>query len=79
MNPDFEEEVMIRYGVREANSPDEVLAQYDQLVGAIPARYIFGELIPDISVLALVVTTVQLLSIYFQAVFLFTGLWHSAL
>jgi tRNA A-37 threonylcarbamoyl transferase component Bud32 len=73
MNPDFEEEVMIRYGVREANSPDEVLAQYDQLVGAIPARYIFGELIPDISVLALVVTTVQLLSIYFQAVFLFTG------
>jgi tRNA A-37 threonylcarbamoyl transferase component Bud32 len=47
-NDDFESEILIRYGQRDPDRQDEVLAEYDQLTGSLVIRYVIFELCPDL-------------------------------
>jgi tRNA A-37 threonylcarbamoyl transferase component Bud32 len=48
LNDDFDGEILIRYGQRDPDRPDEVLAQYDQLSSSLVIRYLIFEFFPDL-------------------------------
>jgi len=45
---DIDSEILIRYGQREPDRQDEVLAQYEQLAGSVVIRYLIFEFCPDL-------------------------------
>jgi hypothetical protein len=60
---DFNSEILIRYGQREPDRQDEVLAQYDQLTGSVLVRYVIFEFCPDLFAFACFLYLINLTSI----------------
>jgi tRNA A-37 threonylcarbamoyl transferase component Bud32 len=60
---DAESEILIRYGQREPDRQDEVLAQYEQLAGSVVIRYLIFEFCPDLFAFACFLYLMNLSSI----------------